>query len=262
MSYKMKAKAYHTAVSNWDQSTVESMVDENYIQHNLKVPTGRAAFVALLPKLKEFGSKIENIRMLEDGDHIIMHHKWVNAIPFGFDEMAAFHIIRFNDDGLIGEHWNVMTELTSVNESARSLLDGETGIEDLNKTESNKSKIKELYSIFIGKDSDDIISSLPCFFHVDFHQHNRYLADGIQSLAQSIQDQSHFPNYKIQHAIFGEGNFVLSISEGDLAGTNSALYDLFRLEEGKIVSHWNIYQEIPTEGLANNNTMFNFQNGL
>lgn len=30
------------------------------------------------------------------------------------------------------------------------------------------------------------------------------------------------------------------------------------LEEGKIVAQWNIYQEIPTENLANQNTMFDF----
>ncbi|OEK08278.1 hypothetical protein A8C32_02135 [Flavivirga aquatica] len=258
MNNKEKAKAYHTAVSEYNESTIKKMVHENYIQHNPKVPSGRTAFISMLPKLKMHGSKIENIRMLEDGQYIIMHHKWTNAVPFGFDETAAFHIIRFDKNGLIAEHWNVMTKMASSNISGRSLLSGETEVKDLNKTESNKSKINTLFNKLINEGVEKIVDTLPQFFHADFHQHNVLLTDGIKGLIQAIPDDSLFPRYKKQHAVFGEGNFVLSISEGLLSGKNSVLYDLFRLEEGKIAAHWNIYEDIPTQNLANNNTMFNF----
>lgn len=121
------------------------MVDENYIQHNPFVPTGRAAFVSLLPKLRQHRSQIENIRMLQDGSYIVMHHQWKNATPFGKDEMVAFHIIRFDEAGLIAEHWSVNTERTSPNSSGRTLIDGETAIEDLEETETNRAKIVELF---------------------------------------------------------------------------------------------------------------------
>lgn len=166
MSNKEKAKAYHTAVSEYDESTIEKMVHEDYIQHNPKVPSGRAAFIAMIPKLKTYGSKIENIRMLEDDNYIIMHHKWINAIPFGFDETAAFHIIRFDNTGLIAEHWNVMSEMGSPNVSGRSLLDGKVKISDLKKTEINKSKIIELFDILTSEDVEEkeIINYHPSIF--------------------------------------------------------------------------------------------------
>ncbi|WP_103863556.1 nuclear transport factor 2 family protein [Aquimarina sp. I32.4] len=258
MSNKEKAKAYHTAVSEYDESTIKKMVHEGYIQHNPKVPSGRAAFISMIPKLKAYGSKIENIRMLEDGNHIIMHHKWINAIPFGFDETAAFHIIRFDNTGLIAEHWNVMTEMGLPNASDRSLLDGKTEINDLNKTEMNKSKIIELFNLLTNEGVEKIITTIPQFFQTDFHQHNMMLSDGVESLIKAVQEGSLFPRYIKQHAVFGEGNFVLSISEGMLSEKKTALYDLFRLEEGKVAAHWSISQDIPTENLANNNTMFNF----
>jgi 2-polyprenyl-6-methoxyphenol hydroxylase-like FAD-dependent oxidoreductase/predicted SnoaL-like aldol condensation-catalyzing enzyme len=204
---KQKARAYHTAVSNYDQAKVCNLVDENYIQHNPRVPTGRAAFVSLLPKLKQHGSKIENKRMIQDGPYIAMHHVWKNAIPFGGNEMAAFHIIRFDSAGLIAEHWNVMSPL------AQSPVEGETDIKDLIETEANKTQVINLFSAQQGKR---------------------------------------------QHKVIGEGNFVLSISEGNHGKKPTAFYDLFRLDQGKIVEQWSVSQEIPQENLANTNTMFNF----
>jgi predicted SnoaL-like aldol condensation-catalyzing enzyme len=63
------------------------------------------------------------------------------------------------------------------------------------------------------------------------------------------------------HKVLGEGNFVLTVSEGEWnGGKKQAFYDLFRMKEGKIVEHWDVIQEIPTEGLAHNNGMFGFKN--
>jgi len=61
------------------------------------------------------------------------------------------------------------------------------------------------------------------------------------------------------HKVLGEGNFVLTVSEGEWnGGKKHAFYDLFRMQGGKIIEHWDVIQEIPTENLANNNGMFNF----
>lgn len=226
MNYKEQARKYFSAVNNYDASTIEKMVDENYIQHNPFLATGRKPFLVFLQKLKESAAQIENIRLFEDNKHVIMQHKWKNAGAFGSDEMKAFHIIRFNNEGLIAEHWNVIEESHTalVPQSSASLC-------DLEKTDENKTHVETIMNALILNPKE--ASSLNAF---DF--------SGIV--------------YQKLHVVFGEANLVLAISEGRVHGVQCAIYNLFKIEDKKIVDHWVIKQKIPTENLANTNTMFGF----
>lgn len=244
-----KARIYHQAVSRHDSDLVQSMVHEDYLQHNPRVPTGRAAFLSLFPELRRHGTIIENLRIFQDGDHVIMHHRWRNAFPFGSAEKIAFHIIRFDNSGLIAEHWSVMNEPFGLNRSGRSEVDGECEceIETSFETENNKKMIKDLFQeALVGK------VTLPRYFHPVYHQHHHDLSDGANHFAELKL------SLKTLHTVFGSGNFVLSISEGSHKGAPMAFYDLFRMKDQLIVEHWSIYQEIPQINLANENTMFNF----
>jgi predicted SnoaL-like aldol condensation-catalyzing enzyme len=51
--------------------------------------------------------------------------------------------------------------------------------------------------------------------------------------------------YDRVHKILGEGNFVLVIAEGSFGDQPTAYYDLFRIENGKIVEHWDTLEAIP-----------------
>jgi predicted SnoaL-like aldol condensation-catalyzing enzyme len=57
--------------------------------------------------------------------------------------------------------------------------------------------------------------------------------------------------------IFAEGDFVMAHVHGvRVPGQRGmAIVDIFRLEDGKIVEHWDVMQPIPEEA-ANENGMF------
>ena len=62
--------------------------------------------------------------------------------------------------------------------------------------------------------------------------------------------------YTTIYQSLGDGNFVLTVGEGEWNGTTNVFYDLFRTEVGMSVEHWDGIQPVPTAGLANTNGMF------
>lgn len=249
------------AVAKQDAETMRKFANADYIQHNPFVPTGLEPFIGLLPILKEHGTYAENVRMFQDGDFVFMHNIWKNAKPFGADEMVAFDIIRVDENGKVAEHWDAMTVLEKESASGRSQTDGPTTVEDLDKTEANKALVTSFINdIPMGKNQDKIAEYISA---EQYDQHNPQIKDGLNGLGEFFQylaSQNIVFKYNKLHKVMGEGNFVLTVSEGELMGKNQVFYDLFRVENSKIVEHWDVIQEIPTEGLAHNNGMFGFKN--
>ena len=260
MSNKEIVGTFLGAVAKQDAETMRKFANADYIQHNPHVPTGLEPFIGLLPVLKEHGTYAENVRMFQDGDYVFMHNIWHNAKPFGADEMVAFDIIRVDANGKVAEHWDAMTALVKETASGRTQTDGPTTVEDLDKTEANKAlAVALIEDVLMGKNPSKITEYISA---EEYHQHNPQIKDGLSGIVEAVKHltaQNNMFKYTKIHKVLGEGNFVLTVSEGEWGGKSQAFYDLFRMKAGKIVEHWDVIQEIPTEGLAHNNGMFNFK---
>jgi len=247
------------AVAKQDAETMCKFANADYIQHNPFVPTGLEPFIGLLPVLKEHGTYAENVRMFQDGDFVFMHNIWHNAKPFGADEMVAFDIIRLDENGKVAEHWDAMTPLVNETVNGRTQTDGPTEVQDLDKTEANKALAKALVEdVLMGKNPNKITDYISA---ETYHQHNPDIKDGLQGIVEAVEyltSQNNMFQYTKIHKVLGEANFVLTVSEGRWNNTNNVFYDLFRIENDKVVEHWDVIQPIPTEGLANDNGMFGF----
>jgi predicted SnoaL-like aldol condensation-catalyzing enzyme len=76
------------------------------------------------------------------------------------------------------------------------------------------------------------------------------------ALAQTHEGRREI-DYQRAHRVLAEGNFVLCVSEGSVAGVHSALYDLFRVADGKLVEHWDTTEKIaPKSECKNDNGKF------
>lgn len=259
MSKKETVGTFLGAVLQHDPATLRELAHADYIQHNPFIPTGLEPFIQMLPVLKEHGTTAENVRMFEDGNYVFMHNIWRNASPFGADEMVSFDIIRLDENGKVAEHWDAMTALVQETASGRTQTDGPVAVKDLDKTEENKALARALIEdILMGKNPDKITDYISA---QQYHQHNPGIKDGLEGIVEAVaylSSQNNMFKYTHIHQILGEGNFVLTVSEGEWNGKQQVFYDLFRVEDGKMVEHWDVIQEIPSENLANDNGMFGF----
>jgi predicted SnoaL-like aldol condensation-catalyzing enzyme len=79
-------------------------------------------------------------------------------------------------------------------------------------------------------------------------QHNPWVADTIPGLLaglQTLATKGQAVVYKCAHKILGEGKFVLVITEDTFGGVPTGIYDLYRIENGKIAERWDTLHEIP-----------------
>jgi len=257
MSNKEIVGTFLGAVSQGDVDTIRDLANPDYIQHNPFIPTGLEPFIELLPVLAEAGTTAENIRMFQDGNFVFMHNIWRNAVPFGADEMVAFDIIRVDENGRVAEHWDALQPLVTETASGRTQTDGPTEVTDLDRTEANKAlAVALIEDVLMGRDPARITDYISA---ESYAQHNPMIADGLDGIIEAVETltaQGNMFVYTEIHAVLGEGNFVLTVSEGEWSGQTHAFYDLFRMDDGMIVEHWDVIQPVPTEGLANTNGMF------
>lgn len=253
ISNKQKAVAVIRSLETGEKEPVNFINPNKYIQHNLSAGDGLAGFGALLANAPAGGFKAEVIRACEDGDYVFLHTKY----DF-FGPKAGFDVFRF-EEGKIVEHWDNLAEITPPNPSRRTQFDGETAITDTEKTESNK-KIVEGFVNDVLKNGK--VEKLTSYINASkYIQHNSGVADGLDGLGAALD---YFARnglvmvYDKVHKVLGEGNFVLTMSEGKFGkGEHVAFYDLFRLENGQIVEHWDTIEPIPAkENWKNNNGKF------
>ena len=121
---------------------------------------------------------------------------------------------------------------------------------------ANKRNVVEFYEKAINQKDFDAASK---YLGSRYIQHNPVAADGPEGLKAFIGFlRAKFPNAKSEiKRVFAEGDYVIlhvhAVREPGTRGR--AIIDIFRLENGKIVEHWDVAQDVP-EKAANSNGMF------
>ncbi|MCM2678175.1 nuclear transport factor 2 family protein [Echinimonas agarilytica] len=257
LSNKEKAVAVISSIETGDPKAISYINPTQYTQHNLAVGDGLAGFGEVMQALPKGSAKANVKRAFQDSDYVFLHTEY----NF-FGPKVGFDVFRF-EEGLIVEHWDNLAPLASTpNPSGRTQLDGATELTDLDKTQQNKELVADfLDTILINGD----MAKINQFIDNDesaYIQHNTMVADGLNGLGKALEElaKAGMPmNYRKNHKILGEGNFVLAISEGIFMNEEVAFYDLFRVDNGKIVEHWDAIETIPPRNeWKNDNGKFGF----
>ena len=257
MTNTQKALALINTFATGDTETAKSLLAEGYIQHNLAYGTGRDAFVGSVAYLASAPVKttVKNIRAFSDGDKVFLQTVYNFA---GAGDQVAFDIFRFDENGLIAEHWDNLAALAAPNPSGHTQTDGTMEVTDLDKTEESRKLVESfLYDVMQGNHPE----KTPDYFDGDTYiQHNTGIADGLSGLGAALAalaQQGIQMIYTTVHQVLAQGNFVLAVSEGTFGGAPTAYYDLWRVENGKIAEHWDVMETIADKSTwANDNGKF------
>jgi predicted SnoaL-like aldol condensation-catalyzing enzyme len=122
--------------------------------------------------------------------------------------------------------------------------------------ERNKRTVVEFYEAAINQKDFAAASK---YMGQRYTQHNPLAADGpagLQAYLQFLREKFSKSHSEIKK-VFADGDYViLHVHAVRVPGTRgNAIVDIFKLEDGKVVEHWDVIQEIP-EKAANGNGMF------
>ena len=106
---KNNAKAFYDLMFNQCQprEAIEEYVGDVYIQHNPEVADGKDAFINYFEQMasKFPGKKVEFKRAVAEDNLVVLHchQTWPNDHDY-----AGIDIFRFDENGKIVEHWDVL----------------------------------------------------------------------------------------------------------------------------------------------------------
>jgi len=122
--------------------------------------------------------------------------------------------------------------------------------------EANKKTVREFYEAGLNKKDFEAASK---YFGPKYIQHNPGAPDGIEGFKTFVNFlRTKFPNSHSEiKKVFADGDYVIlhvhAVREPATLGR--AIVDIFRLEDGKIVEHGDVAQDIP-EKMPHSNGMF------
>ncbi len=198
--------------------------------------------------------EITLVRAFEGGGSVFVHaHQRLGSDDVQWVTMDMFD---FDADGRIVEHWDCIEPYVGPLPSGHTQIDGpaEPAAGD---SAANVVVVHGLLQTVFrpGGDPERAREFISAERYV---QHSDGLADGVDALVQALAGfaaTGREAAYEIRKTV-AQGSFVATLSRVLIGGEERAAMDLFRLQDGLIVEHWDCTETIGPPETWNNSGKF------
>ena len=261
--------------NNKNYSVLDELVDENIKQHDPLVGDG---VVSIKNSLEEtwfsaFPEYYVDIKraVADDGLVFVQRHVTINTEDrrndYAENSFALGEIYLLEgkkDERRIVEHWSITQPVSPTSVNGNSMFDGERFEKESKRVEEKNKKIVLRYMLeaLNGRDVDVLDEILD----ENWIAHNPTEQNGRENLKDLFQNVffAQFPNlYADVKRVGAEGNLVFvhthyTVNKQDVGNgfTGAANMDIFRLEDGIIVEHWDIVMRPVPETTVSGRSMF------
>jgi len=227
------------------REAVTKYTGDRYTQHSTGVRDGVEGFVEFFEPFLERNPvrDIQIIRSFEDGQYVFLQA--YQNLGNGEAEWVTTDFFDTDADDKIIEHWDIIGPFSASNPSGHSSIDGPTEVTDLDKTDANKAVVREMIEQVLMPGGDP--TRVGEFIAEDYTQHNPEVGDGLAPFRELATQENPPLLYSEIALLVGQGNFVATLCRATWEGAPYAQADIFRLEDGKIVEHWDNAEPIGPE---------------
>lgn len=229
-----------TALANEPYSIAGDLLRADYREH-LDQAAGSGA-AAAYPSAFSAGTTYDVVRTIVDGDMVLTHGRIRTP---GMPALVGMDLWKVTD-GRIAERWSSSTPQVETTASGRTQTDGATVPDPTaDPGESRRIVTDWTRTVLIGGD----LAATPRYLSGrGYAQHNPDVADGIDGFTAAIARLAEVGlsfNYRSIDITIADGDFVFTRGAGRL-GAEVVLNDLWRVDDGEIVEHWDVVSPIGT----------------
>lgn len=239
-----------------------SIAADPYIQHSPDLPDGwKPVWDLLKNRPKGFSSKnigwIGPQGFLNNGQYLVMFREVDKGNGEG--PSKKFDLLYFDDEGKYAEHWDMKQTMAKTTASGRSEVTAAQKFTDNpvsydQKTEESNRRLVTSF-LNLAFNGGQLETALKLYASSDYIQHNPLIADGIQSAIDAFSSGTiPSPCYDIQF-ILAQNDLVWIYSKVTNSQGISAVVDLIRVRDGKMVEHWDVIEAVP-EKMPHDNGFF------